>query len=77
MRYGRRGKNGGEQPQVTPSTPKAGESKTTPFGQRLTCTIDESMRGDRLGMHEAYELMGAGHLVTTTSQSFDPVALTR
>ena len=66
MRYRRRGKNEGEQSQVTPSPPKSGEPQTIPFVQRLTCTIDEACETTGLGRTKLYELIGAGHLVTTT-----------
>lgn len=66
MRYGRQEKNGGEQSQVTPSPPKSGEPKTIPFVERFTCTIDEACEAAGLGRTKLYELIGAGHLVTTT-----------
>jgi len=66
MRYNRRASDGGEQSQFTPSTPEAGEPKTIPFSQRLTCTIGEACEATGLGRTKLYELIGTGHLVTTT-----------
>ncbi len=61
-----RGEKNGEQPQINPSSPKSGELKTIPFAQRLTCTIDEACEATGLGRTKLYELIGDGHLVTTT-----------
>jgi len=66
MNHGRREKNGAEQSQFAPSTSQAGEPKVIPFAQRLTCTIDEACEVTGLGRTKLYELMGAGHLLTTT-----------
>jgi excisionase family DNA binding protein len=66
VRYRRRGKNEGERLQVHPSLPKSEEPQTIPFVQRLTCTIDEACEATGLGRTKLYELIGAGHLVTTT-----------
>lgn len=35
-----------------------------PFAQRFTCTIDDGATG--FGRTKLYELIGAGHMVTTT-----------
>ncbi|TMJ52404.1 MAG: helix-turn-helix domain-containing protein [Alphaproteobacteria bacterium] len=37
-----------------------------PFAQRLTCTISEACQVTGLGRTKLYELIGAGHLLTTT-----------
>jgi excisionase family DNA binding protein len=66
LRYSRRGGNGREQSRVTSSIPKSVESKTIPFGQRLTCTISEACEVTGLGRTKLYELMGTGQLATTT-----------
>ena len=65
MRRNRRGSDG-EQSQFAPVIPELGESKTIPFAQRLTCTIDEACEAPGLGRTKLYELIGAGQLVTTT-----------
>ena len=63
MRYNRGEKTGGQQSQVSL---KAAEPSTMPFAQRLTCTIDDACEVTGLGRTKLYELMGAGHIVTTT-----------
>ncbi len=37
-----------------------------PFAQRLTCTIEEACEATGLGRTKLYELIGGGHLDTTT-----------
>ncbi|MDE5455391.1 excisionase family DNA-binding protein [Bradyrhizobium sp. CSA112] len=37
-----------------------------PFAQRFTCTINEACEVTGLGRTKLYELIGAGHLATTT-----------
>ncbi|MCK1666496.1 helix-turn-helix domain-containing protein [Bradyrhizobium sp. 153] len=37
-----------------------------PFVERLTCTIDDACEATGLGRTKLYELIGAGHIVTTT-----------
>lgn len=37
-----------------------------PFAERLTCTITETCRATGLGRTKLYELIGEGHLDTTT-----------
>jgi excisionase family DNA binding protein len=37
-----------------------------PFAQRLTCTIAEACQATGLGRTKLYELIGEGHLDTTT-----------
>jgi excisionase family DNA binding protein len=66
MRRNRRENNGGEQSQLTPSASEAGEPKTIPFVQRFTCTINEACEVTGLGRTKLYELIGDGHLATTT-----------
>lgn len=66
MRYNRREKTVGQQSQVSPSAPKAGEASTMPFAQRLTCTIDDACEVTGLGRTKLYELIGTGRIVTTT-----------
>jgi excisionase family DNA binding protein len=39
---------------------------TIPFVQRLACTIAEACEATGLGRTKLYELMGEGHLETTT-----------
>jgi excisionase family DNA binding protein len=39
---------------------------TIPFAQRLTCTIAEACEATGLGRTKLYELIGEGHLDTTT-----------
>ena len=66
MRYRRREKNRGQQSQATPCLPKSAEPQTIAFSQRFTCTIDEACEATGLGRTKLYELIGAGHLATTT-----------
>lgn len=66
MRYNRREKTGGQQSPVSLSAPKAAEPSTMPFAQRLSCTIDDACEVTGLGRTKLYELIGAGHIVTTT-----------
>jgi excisionase family DNA binding protein len=66
VRYRRREKNGGEQSQATPCPPKSAERQAVAFSQRFTCTIDEACEATGLGRTKLYELIGAGHLATTT-----------
>ena len=66
MRYSRRGRNGKGELPITPSNPPSGEPKSIPFVQRLTCTISEACEVTGLGRTKLYELIGTGHLTTTT-----------
>jgi excisionase family DNA binding protein len=66
MRSNRREKDGKDQSQFTPSSREAREPKTIPFAERLTCTINEAREATGLGRTKLYELIGAGHLATTT-----------
>jgi excisionase family DNA binding protein len=52
--------------QVAPSAAEFLESKKIPFTQRLTCTINEACEVTGLGRTKLYELIGGGHLATTT-----------
>ncbi|CCD86685.1 protein of unknown function [Bradyrhizobium sp. ORS 285] len=64
MRYGRRGRSEGFP--IAPSDPSSEEPKSIPFVQRLTCTINEASEVTGLGRTKLYELIGTGHLITTT-----------
>lgn len=55
-----------EELQTTSSAPEAVRSQTVPFAQKLTCTINEACEMTGLGRTKLYELIGDGHLVTTT-----------
>ena len=66
MIYHRREKTGGQQSHVSLSAPRAAESSTMPFAQRLTCTIDDACEVTGFGRTKVYELIGAGRIVTTT-----------
>ena len=66
VRHSRREKDGGEQPQLAPLTPRPAKPKAIPFAQRLTCTIDEACEATGLGRTKVYELIGAGQLLTRT-----------
>ena len=52
--------------QATSSAPEALRSQTVPFVQKLTCTINEACEMTGLGRTKLYELIGDGHLATTT-----------
>jgi excisionase family DNA binding protein len=52
--------------QLTPSALEAVRSRTVPFAQKLTCTINEACEVTGLGRTKLYELIGDGHLATTT-----------
>ena len=64
MRHKRREKD--EELQATSSAPEAVRSQTVPFVQKLTCTINEACEMTGLGRTKLYELIGDGHLATTT-----------
>jgi len=66
MRHKRRENNKAEASQFTPSDPEAAGPKAVPFAQRLTCTISEACEVTGLGRTKLYELIGNGHLATTT-----------
>ncbi len=64
MRHKRREND--EEFQTTSSAPEAVRSQTVPFVQKLTCTINEACEMTGLGRTKLYELIGDGHLATTT-----------
>jgi excisionase family DNA binding protein len=66
MQYSRRGGGGSKGLPIAPSNPSSGEPKSIPFIQRLTCTINEASEVTGLGRTKLYELIGTGHLITTT-----------
>jgi excisionase family DNA binding protein len=66
MRRKRREKDEVEELQITPSAPEAVRPQTVPFAQKLTCTINEAREMTGLGRTKLYELIGDGHLATTT-----------
>ena len=52
--------------QIASSAPESVRSQTVPFVQKLTCTINEACEVTGLGRTKLYELIGDGHLATTT-----------
>jgi excisionase family DNA binding protein len=66
MRCKRRESSGIGEAQFTPSASEAMGSKAVPFTQRLTCTINEACEVTGLGRTKLYELIGDGHLATTS-----------
>ena len=66
MRYNRRERTSGRQPQVGLYAPKTAEPSTMPFAQRLTCTIEDACEVTGLGRTKLYELIGDGRVLTTT-----------
>jgi excisionase family DNA binding protein len=66
MRHKRRENDKAEESQFTPSAPEVVGPKAIPFAQRLTCTISEACEVTGLGRTKLYELIGDGHLATTT-----------
>ena len=52
--------------QIASSAPESVRSQTVPFVQKLTCTINEACEMTGLGRTKLYELIGDGHLATTT-----------
>ena len=66
MRRKRRENDEVEELQSVASAPEAVRSQTVPFAQRLTCTINEACEMTGLGRTKLYELIGDGHLATTT-----------
>lgn len=57
--------DGRHQPGALPAA-EPNRPKTFPFAERLSCTIDEACEATGLGRTKLYELIGAGHLATTT-----------
>ena len=66
MRRKRRENDDVEELQIAPSAPEAVRAQTVPFAQKLTCTINEACEMTGLGRTKLYELIGGGHLATTT-----------
>ena len=66
MRRKRRKNDKVEELQIASSAPEAVRSQTVPFVQKLTCTINEACEMTGLGRTKLYELIGHGHLATTT-----------
>ena len=66
MRHKRRVNDNAEESQFTPSVPEVVASKAIPFAERLTCTISEACEVTGIGRTKLYELIGDGHLATTT-----------
>jgi excisionase family DNA binding protein len=64
MRRKQRENNKAEETQVTP--PEVVGPRAVPFVQRFTCTINEACEVTGLGRTKLYELIGGGHLATTT-----------
>ena len=66
MRRKRRENDEVEESQFTPSASVAVKPQMVPFAQKLTCTINEACEVTGLGRTKLYELIGDGHLATTT-----------
>ena len=66
MRRKRRENDEVEELQIIPSASEAVRPQTVPFAQKLTCTINEACEMTGLGRTKLYELIGEGHLATTT-----------
>jgi excisionase family DNA binding protein len=66
MRRKRRENDEVEETQFTPSASEAVRPQTVPFAQKLTCTINQACEVTGLGRTKLYELIGDGHLATTT-----------
>jgi len=66
MRRKRRENDEVKELQIASSAPEAVRSQTVPFAQKLTCTINEACEMTGLGRTKLYELIGDGHLATTT-----------
>jgi excisionase family DNA binding protein len=62
----RRRRRESDEAQFAPSVPEAVRPQTVPFAQKLTCTINEACEMTGLGRTKLYELIGDGHLATTT-----------
>jgi excisionase family DNA binding protein len=63
MRHSWRQQNGAIQ---APEVANEVEAMAIPFAQRLSCTIAEACEVTGLGRTKLYELIGDGHLATTT-----------
>ncbi len=66
MRRKQRENSEAEETQFTPSSPEVVGPRAIPFAQRFTCTINEACEVTGLGRTKLYELIGEGHLATTT-----------
>ena len=66
MRRNRRENDEAEELQIASPASEAVRSQTVPFVQKLTCTINEACEMTGLGRTKLYELIGDGHLATTT-----------
>jgi excisionase family DNA binding protein len=66
MRRKRRESDEVEESRFTQSASEAVRPQTVPFAQKLTCTINEACEVTGLGRTKLYELIGDGHLATTT-----------
>jgi excisionase family DNA binding protein len=55
-----------EEMHVTSSASDVVRMQAIPFAQKLTCTINEACEVTGLGRTKLYELIGDGHLATTT-----------
>ncbi|HXP95303.1 MAG TPA: helix-turn-helix domain-containing protein [Telmatospirillum sp.] len=68
MRNSQRPEDGTRGGLQTPPTQDTGNVSPgmIPFTERLTCTIADACRATGLGRTKLYELIGEGHLATTT-----------
>ena len=67
MRHRRQLQNGAQNDaSALASVPKATVAGEIPFVQRLTCTIAQACEVTGLGRTTLYELIGKGHVSTTT-----------
>jgi excisionase family DNA binding protein len=66
MRRKRRENDEAEELQFTPSASEAVRPQTVPFTQKLTFTLNEACEVTGLGRTKLCELIGDGHLATTT-----------
>jgi excisionase family DNA binding protein len=66
VRYSRTGRNGKGELPTTRSNPPSEELRSVSFAQRLTCTVNEACEVTGLGRTKLCELIGTGHLATTT-----------
>ena len=66
MRHGQHHDNEAGRGPHAPGAQKPSDAATIPFAERLTCTIDEACQATGLGRTKLYELIGAGHVDTTT-----------
>jgi len=66
MRRKRRENDEEKKLQITPSASEAMGPQRVPFAEKLTCTINEACEMTGLGRTKLHELIGDGHLATTT-----------